>query len=563
MGIKIKVSPGIVKNIAEMYENTSRIFMEYIDNSLDSAEDAYNADTHSYKHPIEISITIDKDNKQIIFQDNCEGMDRDTLLRVVENIGHSKKKSDFSKNGQFGFGIHSYAACANKLEISTVHEDSSSGHNIIISRKAYKEGGEASDITDFNKYNLPYKSGTKIIISDFDLSWWKNITAKELKAEVEKHFEQLLSRNWLSIIIRSNEEELKCSAFNYEIHKGVVFKRTLNELVGHIRGGKITSPIEKPVKIYLKITQDIIPDKRPIFTNKGRQIGEICSIKSFASRSKHKTGLWGHKNLTGYIEVAGLLGPKISRDDFKNSVDRNLLYSEIIKLEDEISGYLNELTRNVEKVNLGKLEDLLSKTLSKLASQENLKFRDLNIKGGSTNQKPDIDGVINSPGSEEWPPTGKGGGSGGKHTNSKIPTIKTDDDQKIKTKKSKKSGFNIRFSNLEQKIAGGELMRSQYSAEGEIVIYKKHPDFKLRTHRNRQKELLISERLVSYLATEIAIHYKDKFFETKGRQPEVQRIANDRRVLFTDITSFIYKFEGMLQGLVNKDLVTLDPKNYD
>ena len=68
----------------------------------------------------------------------------------------------------------------------------------------------------------------------------------------------------------------------------------------------------------------------------------------------------------------------------------------------------------------------------------------------------------------------------------------------------------------------------------------------------------ITERLVSYLASEIAIQYKDKFFAVRGKQPEVQAIMNQRKDLFVDIVSFSYQFESTLQPFVGKNLLTLE-----
>ncbi len=77
----------------------------------------------------------------------------------------------------------------------------------------------------------------------------------------------------------------------------------------------------------------------------------------------------------------------------------------------------------------------------------------------------------------------------------------------------------------------------------------------------------ITERLVSYLASEIAIHYKDKFFAVRGKQPEVQAILGQRKDSFINLIEFSYQFEKMLQPFVGKSLLTLesveDAENYE
>ncbi len=41
MGIQVNISPRIIPSIASLYHDVNRIFLEYIDNSLDSAEEFY------------------------------------------------------------------------------------------------------------------------------------------------------------------------------------------------------------------------------------------------------------------------------------------------------------------------------------------------------------------------------------------------------------------------------------------------------------------------------------------------------------------------------------------
>ncbi len=102
------------------------------------------------------------------------------------------------------------------------------------------------------------------------------------------------------------------------------------------------------------------------------------------------------------------------------------------------------------------------------------------------------------------------------------------------------------------------MIRSDYIEGGAIIIYKSHPDFQERVKRTYQGEMKITERLVSYLASEIAIQYKDKFFAVRGKQPEVQAIMNHRKDLFVDIVNFSYQFETILQPFVGKNLLTLE-----
>ena len=46
--VKFEISPRILGNVAQEYTDSYRVFMEFVDNSLDSAEDFYDRD-NSYR----------------------------------------------------------------------------------------------------------------------------------------------------------------------------------------------------------------------------------------------------------------------------------------------------------------------------------------------------------------------------------------------------------------------------------------------------------------------------------------------------------------------------------
>jgi hypothetical protein len=90
------------------------------------------------------------------------------------------------------------------------------------------------------------------------------------------------------------------------------------------------------------------------------------------------------------------------------------------------------------------------------------------------------------------------------------------------------------------------MLRSQLIGS-DIRIFSKHPDFENRVEHLRSWEAKISQRLITYLAWEITVHYKDKF-QTKNWQPEYN--IN----LFKDLVDFIYQFEGLLKEFSWKNL---------
>ncbi len=124
MAIQLNISPRIIPNIATLYTDVNRIFMEYIDNSLDSAEEFFDSNLKSYSKRIEIKLKIYginyKDGK-IIITDNCEGINNFT--KVVRSIGDSDKKAQPWTNGQYGYGIYAFLGGCDKLEITSKYKN--------------------------------------------------------------------------------------------------------------------------------------------------------------------------------------------------------------------------------------------------------------------------------------------------------------------------------------------------------------------------------------------------------------------------------------------------------
>ena len=103
---------------------------------------------------------------------------------------------------------------------------------------------------------------------------------------------------------------------------------------------------------------------------------------------------------------------------------------------------------------------------------------------------------------------------------------------------------------INQKTQKEELQRSSL-IDDTIWIYRQHPDFLERVSTARAgKKHKITQRLVTYLAGEMTVHYKDKFHNKQG-QPDYGKW------MFQDLTDSIYFIEKALSGLVNLNLNTL------
>lgn len=588
MSIQLHISPRLIPSVASLYTDVNRVFMEYVDNSIDSAESYYDKEQNAYSKPIEITLTIygnNYTNGKVIILDNCSGITNFT--KVVQSIGNSDKKADFTTNGQFGYGIYSFIAVCSKLEITSKTEKANALY-IPIEREQFNRDKQEDVSFPDPQYDktFKYQSGTKIILSHFDRHIWKQIDIEELQNEIEKHFELLLKRKYLTIklivynnSLLENAKEFICRPFDYDQYEGEIWEDSLREFI-FTKGRKNPVPIKllpkKPIHIFIKITKGQEINKRPVFICKGRRIGEVKDIKSF--RSNHKSELWDHPNVTGYIDLSDFLDPIIARNDFRNNEKSKALFNALRELEPLILDEVKRVNKTSEERHYQELEDRLNQALSKLARLDSMYYRtdylsgnEINLQKGGAGQgieegvgskdrgnHPHEESSVEKIGENEGEGKGVGGNSGiipggneGKHALNK-ETDNPFEDSEFKGGEKKRSGFNIRIDDREPDIdsATNKPMRSNIYGS-EIRIFKQHSDFQKRIDISRRGEPRITQRLITYLAGEITVHYKDKFHTKKGTQPEYNKS------LFSDLVDFVYQFESMLQDLAGKNLSDL------
>jgi len=583
MSIKPHISPRLVKSVSSLYNDPNRIFMEYIDNALDSAEDFFNNESGEYIRQIEIILILEGKSRKdgrIIITDNCFGITN--FKKVVQSIGDSDKKAQAFTNGQFGYGIYSFMAACEKLEISSKIECEDALYIPVLRNQFDVARIEDVQFPDPKiKKDFPFQSGTIIILSEFDQNSWKYIDVEELKNEIEKHFELLLRRKNLSIKIIDNEKKIyQCHAYDYNAIEGEIYEDHITHFITQdkrSKSGIIKTEVKHPLDIFLKMTKGITLNRPPIFISKGRRICEIKDVKSFKSR--HKSDIWGHPNVTGYIDLKDLLDPTIARTDFKNNNISKAIFNTLIDLEDYIfEEFIKKANLKSEERHYENLEDQLNKILSKLAKLDSMNFRTDYINGSDVNLKTDAFGAaiedgygFKDQGNDNYTDIDDGGpgryeGDGvgsNQDLSGELPTDKKGgdkinnedqfEDSDVKGKERKKSGFNIRISDSEPQIESesGKPVRSLLVGN-EILIYKKHPDFENRVSHQRTGETFITPRLITYIAGEITVHYKDKYYNKLHEgQPEYN--IN----MFIGLMEFVYQFEEMLAPLAGKNLSDL------
>ena len=164
MSAKINISPRIIPNISSIYNDPNKILMEYIDNSLDSAEYYFDEDGNSYKKEILITLKINGQNERdgfIEISDNCTGID--DIMKLVMSIGNSDKKAQSFTNGQFGYGVYSFMATCNTLEVTTKYYNNNEGTYIPIHREQFfVDSVEDVNIPDPRRTTFPRISGKYI-----------------------------------------------------------------------------------------------------------------------------------------------------------------------------------------------------------------------------------------------------------------------------------------------------------------------------------------------------------------------------------------------------------------
>jgi len=556
----------LLNEIAKRYDSTPRILMEYIDNSLDDAEELFRENGGKYPYEVKIEIHIDTRRSEVTIKDNCRGMSDETLRRVVQRVGESGKRGCTWVNGQFGFGVHAFRAAANAISFHTKHAFDE--HiSMRFSREQHRNLRVPAQVDE--PFPTDTGTGTIVVISQFGPEWRAELDAELIKREIELHFERLLARPGLTIHVQQDSAApLRCEPFDYDSIPGHPFVRHLS-----VEDGGTTFSIE----VALKVSSVPLPDRTPRFFARGRRINEVASMRSFVAKSRHRTSVWGHDHLLGYIEVGELVAPVITRDDFERSHKRKRLYGAILELEDEVKTALEEINQQQQDRRLSRLEDVLRRVLSQFAREDALRFRSEVVGqgpdepaaagGGSATEEgiggPAVDETGTGGGQsgngecEGRGPSGSGEGKLPGDGQGGLPADPTSAPSDHSASTRRKSGFDIKFMDLPSDAEG--RMRRSRLLDGTIIINVGHADFESRLDHSRQGQARVTERLINYLAGVISIHYKDQYYEKYRNQPE------RRDQLFDEQVDFICRLEmalipqiAQLQARMDEDLAQGD-----
>jgi hypothetical protein len=561
---------SMLNEIARRYESTERILMEYVDNALDDAENLYRENNNSYPYQVQIEVIIDSAGQSVTVRDNCRGMTKETLERIIRNVGESQKRGLTWVNGRFGFGVQAFRAAAEEIRFQTKHE---AGPHLALDLERNQHTG----IRGAQPISEPFPSntgtGTLVVIRIFEEEWFENVSAGSIKREIESHFERLLARPNLSVTVRElGEDPLRGEPFRYREIPGQDIQRILNLNYN----GKTY-----PVEVHLKAADFEVPGRTVRFFARGRRINNVAEIKSFIRKSLFKTSVWGHPHLLGYIEVGEIVRPVITRDDFVRNKGRNIFYEAILGLEDEIKNALDRINEAQRDSTLNRLEDVLREVLESIARQDRRQLRlhtasqrkSKSSKAKNAERVKSHDGgqkeqaldtrlentsaaSFNSSVAWQHPVAGNGGsglsgsdhGLPGKAGDQRpiAPIPGPDDDVKFSYKvqetqpaRRRRNSFDIQFFDIPPD-ANGQVRRS-YLVDATIYLNVAHPDFKERMAYTRSGQPKVTDRLGAYIAATVSIHYKDQFYTKYGYMP-------DRRdLLFDEQVDFIFRLESALR----------------
>jgi len=545
--IKIENQHELLNRLADGYGTLSRTLMEYIDNSFDSANEYFDNKLQKYTKEILIEVEINRHTNIISISDNCVGMNRDDLERLANKINNSNKVEDNKcgpwVNGRFGLGAQAFRIFSERLTI-TSRQEQGAENKIVIDRNS-------PDAKITNKSIPTIKaSGTRVELSNVEKQQMKGLIVNELKNDIEKHFERLLTRN-VKVIVKEGSNEVVCDAFDYDKIEGISFKRIIDSW-GTARDSKRIVPPERAIEVNIKVCKQAIDDRPVYFSSRGRKINNVKELASFMRATRQGTA-WTHPLIIGYIEVKDILQPMIHRNEFKPQKGiRTAVYSEIIKqLETDIEKAIKEEMQNTTNEGMKNLGDALTDMLSKLAKEDNLALRKIE----ETGNKPQIGGMPdnftpNDDGKSTF--TIKGGGDGSdlsSESPARTHEVNGDSDPEGESigilAQAKRKGMQIELTSLDSEERAG------YS-DGIIYIYTNHPDFKERAQYTKKggtnhAQLKITERLANYLAAIISSKYKDQFYAQKRLQPERDKVLKEQ-------IDFIFKFENMMQSLIGQPI---------
>lgn len=363
--------------------------------------------------------------------------------------------------------------------------------------------------------------------------------------------------NMIKISIKdSGGKTVKCEPFDYDKYPGEIFKKTITIPVEVTKSDILFNKNE--ITIYLKLFPKVSIERAPVIISNNRRVMEIYQIKSF--RTNNKRELWNSPSITGYIDTKGLLSPTLARNDFKNDKVFRLVKKAILETEPEI---LEKFRKAAERINSGDFSEIESKfnanfkSLIEIPDEERSELKQGDtVKISDAGTKlidvliPKSDGLttseINSSGSKR-----KGEKGNRSHEEKEKLSIKMDTIREfIEPPKGNQHNLFLKIDDTSEPIKDTDGKEKRSELFGNIVtIYKKHPDFENRISKNSVGVEIITTELITYIASEMLVHFTNFSFEQTGKNMSV-----DRKSILIFFTDWLYRLEDSLKNLIGKQL---------
>ncbi|GBG31269.1 Hypothetical Protein FCC1311_074902 [Hondaea fermentalgiana] len=538
--VQIRNPTALLNAIASTYKSMPRILMEYVDNALDSAEEARQTGILAPDSPIDIRIDIDAVERRIWIRDNCAGMDESNLMQLVLGIGDSRKRDLEYTNGQFGFGAHAFRAAAEHLHVYTCPASESSNkdmHAVVLDRRsshvprprrismedllkgdeivgdAFARSVLTREMESVSIFPGASSHGTVVGLLDVDPVWFESVRMTSLCREIENHFEGLLSDNAARIVVgqvyrrgkarKLTRSELECSAFDY------------SNLPGTRMNESFHTPDGSTLRVDIVVTSEVRPDKRVRFFKGGRAISEAFRLASFMDVSTNGSRLWEHPGVCGRIEVGRALSPVLTRDEFVRTSNRKFVYEALMDLEDTLLRELNEVIRMTTEDTLSELENTLLDTAADLLRMDEETFlssEDLaaaeEAAATAERDRKQVEENDSEPESDT-------------NTSERVirdeveysPIVREKRERTHEARKTRRKSdplFEIRFVHAATSDPDAVPQRS-FMADKMLYMNVDHEDFRSRLEKDRNGNHVIGPRLTAYLSNEIAVHHRLAF----------------------------------------------------
>lgn len=516
--LMIRDQSELLNQIAGTYKDFYRAAMEYVDNAIDAA-----AILTKRGEPIKpvLNVRIDTIGKKVAFIDNCGGMSPQELCELLSEVGRSKKKTVPWANGQFGFGVHAFRAFSREATF-TSRKKGLQEASIKIDRTFDETVDVPCVTTDMKQLDKP---GTCVLISRFDPQVFKRaLFMRSLVAEIEHHFDDVLRARLITITVaEDNSRPHECKYFDFDNLAGTPLKKTISIRSDHG---------DKKITVDLKVLDRVQDNRLPVLTNKQRRIQTITDLKSyktFLRNAGESPYVWANPFVVGAIEINDLCSPNLTRDDIKDSTERELLYEHMLQAQKELQTLVDETMNRKVQESYKKLGNVMSDCLSRILRGFKLQFEQMAPTGKSgefSHKLTEEDGDVPFGGEEP----GGGGpgpdeeGSGGQPSTHGKAGVGDEDTGAGEGHQRK--GTQPGASREKLVTSPGPRIEFQNHAGEDrvidlgnsLIVNTQHPDF---IHRNPSKsgKIKLDARLLNYVSLVIAPPCVHRLFERKGKVP--------------------------------------------